>query len=113
MPNFPAIYAIRAGLAYITDVGVEAICEATRPLVEACLEGLAGLPVELISPRDPSRLAGILAFRHPDAELVHKKLLEDNIHVMAHAGRLRVAIHGYNTMEDVERLLVKLREVLT
>ena len=112
MPNFPAIYAIRAGLSYIKDVGVEAICEATRPLVEACLEGLSGLPVELISPRDPSHLAGILAFRHPDAELVHQKLLEENIHVMAHAGRLRVAIHGYNTMEDIERLLVKLREVL-
>jgi selenocysteine lyase/cysteine desulfurase len=112
MPNFPAIYAIRAGLAYIKDVGVEAICEATRPLVEACLEGLAGLPVELISPRDPSRLAGILAFRHPDAEIVHKKLLDKNIHVMAHAGRLRVAIHGYNTMEDIERLLGTLREAL-
>jgi selenocysteine lyase/cysteine desulfurase len=112
MPNFPAIYAIRAGLAYIKDVGVEAICEATQPLVEACLEGLAGLPVELISPRDPSRLAGILAFRHPDAEIVHKKLLDENIHVMAHAGRLRVAIHGYNTMEDIERLLGALRKAL-
>ena len=68
MPNFPAVYAIRAGLAYINDTGVEAIDAAARPQMEACLEGLAGLPVELISPRDPSRLAGILAFRHPDAD---------------------------------------------
>ena len=113
MPNFPAVYAIRAGLAYIKDTGVEAIEAAARPQMEACLEGLTGLPVELISPRDPSKLAGILAFRHPDAEAIHQQLLEENIHVMAHAGRLRVAIHGYNTMEDVERLLAKLREVLT
>ena len=112
MPNFPAVYAIRASLAYIKDTGVEAINAAARPLVESCLAGLADLPVELISPRDPDRLAGIVSFRHPDAEVIHQKLLEENIHVMAHAGRLRVAIHGYNTMDDIERLLAKLRQLL-
>jgi len=47
-------------------------------------------------------------------QLLHDvvSLHEQNIHVMCHAGRLRVAIHGYNTAEDVERLLKELRAAL-
>jgi len=107
MPNFPAVYAIRAALDYITQVGINAIDRAARPLVQACLSGLRELPVELITPPGES-LAGILAFRHPQAERIHQHLREKNVHVMSQAGRLRVAIHGYNRMSDVERLLGEL-----
>ena len=40
MPNFPAVYAIRAALDYIRSVGVAEIDKAMRPLVLACLEDL-------------------------------------------------------------------------
>jgi selenocysteine lyase/cysteine desulfurase len=112
MPNFPAIYAIRAGLAYLHGIGVEAIEAAARPLVRACLEGVARLPVELLTPRDESALAGILAFRHPRAEEIAQRLRSHHIHVMHHAGRLRVALHGYNTMGDVETFLRTLSDSL-
>jgi selenocysteine lyase/cysteine desulfurase len=112
MPNYPAIYAIRAGLEYIQSVGVEAIDTATRPLVLACLEGLTKLPVELLTPVEKEALAGIIAFRHPAAEAIYGYLHAANIHIMAHAGRLRVSLHGYNTMADVEKFLGKLAEAL-
>lgn len=112
MPNFPAIYAIRAALAYIRDVGVAAIDKATRPLVLDCLERVSKLPVELLTPREPDTVAGIIAFRHPQAEALHGQLRKRNVHVMHHAGRLRIALHGYNTAEDVDRLLAVLTEEL-
>jgi selenocysteine lyase/cysteine desulfurase len=112
MPNFPAVYAIRAALDYIRGVGVEAIDKATRPLVLACLEGLTKLPVELLTPNEPEHVAGIMAFRHPQADSLYRHLHAQNIHVMSHAGRLRIALHGYNTMHDVERLLAELQVVL-
>jgi selenocysteine lyase/cysteine desulfurase len=112
MPNYPAVYAIRAGLEYIRSVGVEAIAEATRPLVLHCLEELTRLPIELLTPRKPEALAGILAFRHPQAEQLHKHLHSRNIHVMSHAGRLRVAIHGYNTPAEIDTFLRELRAAL-
>ncbi|MDR3638342.1 MAG: aminotransferase class V-fold PLP-dependent enzyme [Isosphaeraceae bacterium] len=112
MPNFPAVYAIRAGLEYIDGVGVEQIDAACRPLVEACLEGIAALPVELLTPRGPGETAGILAFRHPAADEIHRRLRAHDIHIMAHAGRLRVAIHGYNTLADVDRFLRELRQAV-
>ncbi|HXT59174.1 MAG TPA: aminotransferase class V-fold PLP-dependent enzyme [Pirellulales bacterium] len=109
MPNFSAVYAIRAALDYTRGVGVAAIDHAARPLVLACLEGLSQLPVELLTPNEPEHVAGILAFRHPKAEDLHRHLHAQNIHVMSHAGRLRIALHGYNTMGDVDRLLAELQ----
>jgi selenocysteine lyase/cysteine desulfurase len=112
MPNYPAVYAIRAGLEYIRSVGVEAIHAAAGSLVAQCLEEVGRLPVDLLSPRDPAKLAGILAFRHPDADRIHQHLRSKDIHVMSHAGRLRVALHGYNTTKDVETLVTELKVAL-
>lgn len=112
MPNFPAVYAIRAALAYLREVGVPAIEAAARPLVRACLEGLAKLPVEILTPKEGMPLAGILAFRHAKAEAIFRWLRAQNIHVMHHAGRLRVALHGYNTAGDVETFLRELSAAL-
>ncbi len=112
MPNYPAVYAIRAGLEYIRSVGVDSIAATTRPLVLHCLDEVARLPVELLTRRNPDSLAGILAFRHPRAVHLHRHLRSRNIHLMSHAGRLRVAIHGYNTLADIETFLRELRTAL-
>ncbi|MDA0835890.1 MAG: aminotransferase class V-fold PLP-dependent enzyme [Planctomycetota bacterium] len=111
MPNFPAIYPIRAALDYIMKIGIEAIYKSAQPLVEMCRAELNKLPVELLTPKT-GEVAGILAFRHPKAEELHKKLHAKNIHVMSHAGRLRVAIHGYNTQADIEAFLGELKASL-
>jgi selenocysteine lyase/cysteine desulfurase len=112
MPNYPAVYAARAALEYVRGVGVEAIDRHARPLVLACLEELRKLPIELLTPNEPEHIAGILAFRHPDAERINQYLHSRGIHVMSHAGRVRIAIHGYNTMADVEGLVVGLKAAL-
>jgi selenocysteine lyase/cysteine desulfurase len=112
MPNYPAVYAIRAGLEYIRGLGVANIDAAVRPLVLHCLAEVRKSPVELLTPNEPEHLAGIVAFRHPNAEAIHAHLHAANVHVMSHAGRLRVAIHGYNTAEDVERFLRELKAAL-
>ena len=78
----------------------------------ACLDELKRLPVELLTPPDADHIAGILAFRHRAAERIHAHLHRQGVHVMSHAGRLRVAIHGYNTAADVERFVRGLTEAL-
>src|SRR5439155_13723407 len=71
MPNYPAVYAIRAALNYIKSVGVAAIDRLARPLVLHCLDEVRKLPVELLTPVEPEHVAGIFAFRHPRAEALH------------------------------------------
>lgn len=113
MPNFAAIYAMRAAMEYILGVGIENIARAADPLLHACLDGLSELPVELLTPREKGSLAGILAFRHPATERIHRHLHDKNIHVMRPNGRIRISIHGYNTSQDVDRLLRTLKEALS
>jgi cysteine desulfurase / selenocysteine lyase len=105
MPNFPAVYALSAALKYMNQVGVAKIDEVCRPMMEACYQGLKKLPIEVLTPADQSSWAGILAFRHANAESLHRVLHQQNIHVMHQAGRMRIAIHGYNTMDDIECFL--------
>ena len=112
MPNMPAVYTIRAALNYIRQIGVAAIDQVARPLVLRCLEELKRTPVELLTPCNSDHLAGIVAFRHPKVDDLARHLRANNVHVMAHAGRLRVALHGYNTEEDVDAFLRVLTEAI-
>jgi cysteine desulfurase/selenocysteine lyase len=112
MPNFPAIYAIRAALEYVENIGVRNIYDHAQPLVEQFISELRRLPVELITPMPANAHAGIVAFRHEHTGRINKYLHDNGVHIMEHAGRLRVAIHGYNTSADIDHLTRTLKEAL-
>ena len=113
MPNYPAVYAIRAALEYIRSVGIAAIERHARPLVLSCLEEVRKLPVELLTPMEPEHISGIFSFRHPKVEQLNAHLHAKKIHVMNAAGRLRVAIHGYNTTADAECFVRELKQAMS
>ncbi len=105
MPNFAAIYALNAALRYVYAVGIDAIGRQADPLVQALDSQLRQLGIEPMCPYDPKLPTGIVAFQHERSEAINQALLAEHIHVMHHAGRLRVAIHGYNTRDDIEQLV--------
>jgi cysteine desulfurase/selenocysteine lyase len=111
MPNFVALYALNASLRYLEEVGIENIERHADPLVQECDTGLRGLGLKPMCAWDPQNPSGIVAFQHPQSALLHKALEHENIHVMHHAGRIRIAIHGYNTHEDVANVLRVLETV--
>ena len=79
-----------------------------RDLLELAGEGDAGLRGLGLKPRcerDPRNPSGILAFQHPQTALLHKALEAERVHIMHHAGRIRIAVHGYNTQADIANLL--------
>ena len=93
-------------------IGIEAVSRQADPLVWQANEGLIELGLTPMAPLHTKLPTGIIAFQHPRSAEIHAALERENIHVMHHAGRLRLAIHGYNTREDVERLLDSLRRAL-
>ncbi len=108
MPNFVSLYALDASLRYLDGIGIDAISRHADPLVARVHAGLANLGIEPLAPLRPEFPAGIVSFKHPQAGAIHTALEREEIHVMHQAGRIRVALHGYNTEEDVERLLAVL-----
>ena len=112
MPNFAAIYALNASLRYLADIGIENIARHADPLTERTYQGLQNLGVKLMAPWSRKNPSGIMAFRHPRTAEIYAALDRENIHVMHHAGRLRVAIHGYTTAADVEHFLSTMEKAL-
>ncbi len=105
MPAFPSIYALRAGIDFLREQGVAAIAKHADSLVAQLHEGLADLGVKTMSPHQPGNSSGIVSFQSEDDAAIHDQLLEQGIHVMHQAGRIRIAIHGYNRSEDIDAVL--------
>jgi len=113
MPNFAAIYALNASLRYLERIGVPAIAAHADPLTERLCAGLADLGIELMAPRRTAdESSGITAFRHPATQSIHNGFEAREVHVMHHAGRIRLAVHGYNTQADIDHCLTALKEIL-
>lgn len=109
MPNFVALYALNASLRYLENVGVPAIAAYADPLVARAQKGLQALGIPLMCRWNGS---GILAFQHPRSTELHAALEREEVHVMHNAGRIRIAVHGYNSEADIDRFLSVLRQLL-
>ena len=112
MPNFVSLYALDAALRYLDQVGVRAIAAHADPLVAQVQAGVKDLGLVPLCTEQPTHPSGIVSFRHPESARLNEALLAQNIHIMHQAGRMRVAVHGYNTQEDIEKLLATLRGAL-
>lgn len=105
MPNFVSLYALNASLRYLDRIGIDAISRHADPLVARVHAGLVDLGIEPLAPLQREFPTGIVSFIHPRSNEIHAALESEEIHVMHQAGRVRVAVHGYNTADDVARLL--------
>ena len=106
MPSFAPIYALNASLRYLEQVGVANIAAHADPLVQKAADGLTAHGIRLMAAIDQTQLpTGIIAFQHPETARLHAALEAAGVHIMHHAGRIRIAVHGYNTGEDIDRLV--------
>ncbi len=112
MPNYPAIYALNAALAYLEQIGIEAIAAHANPLMEELAGSMQTLGLKLMAPYNTDTPSPIVAFRHLRSDAIHTSMLAANIHTMNHAGRIRIAIHGYNTSEDISAVQQALKKAL-
>ena len=106
MPSFAPIYALNASLRYLDAIGIDAIAAHADPLVQQAHDAIIGLGLKPMAKLDQAaNPTGIIAFQHPETARMHAALEAADVHVMHHAGRIRIAIHGYNTTDDVRRLV--------
>jgi selenocysteine lyase/cysteine desulfurase len=71
--------------------------------------GLVELGFQPLCPLLADRPTGIVSFTHERSAELHASLEKAGVHVMHHAGRIRLAVHGYNTRDDILRALAALR----
>ncbi len=109
-------------LGFSASIGVllEAGCHrASSGLADAILEmtgrleaGLRSVGANVFRHPRVDRQSGIVSFELPnkDSHLVRQMLLEQKIVVSVRHGRLRAAIHAYNSHDEVDRMLSTLSD---
>jgi selenocysteine lyase/cysteine desulfurase len=105
MPNFPAMFALKAGIDHLLSVGVERLDCTLRPLVATLRDGLAEQELDVLTPSAPEFASGIVSFSCDEAEEKAAWLGNRDVVVWGGDGRIRLSLHVYNDMEDVRRCL--------
>lgn len=111
-PALADIAGLGAGIDTILDLGIDQVEAHSSTLAGSAIDGLEALGLEVITPRDPARRAGNVAFLHPRGDGFARALAEEGVLVWGGDGRVRASFHVLNTLTDVDRLLAGVSTVL-
>ena len=106
-PNMLGAHALEASLALLQEVGMAEVADAIAERVARLVELVDAHGLELLSPRDPERRAGIVTFRVPgvDQHALYKTLMQRNLMCASRGGGLRFSPHFYTPMEHMQRAI--------
>lgn len=105
-PNVPNLYAAAAGIKLVLETGVQAISEQIASVTAAIIEGCEQRGYRLATPK--SAYGPMLAIQSHDMYTLVDRLAEHDVIISCRDGNIRIAAHGYNNLQDVERLFVAL-----
>ncbi len=108
-PPVPNIFAGIAGMSIVEEAGAAAIEEHVRGLATRLIDGLDELGAAVATPRDPARRGPLVCVRSTDVGELVRQLAAERIVASSRDDRLRLALHLYNTEDDVDAVLEALR----
>jgi selenocysteine lyase/cysteine desulfurase len=110
-PPVVEAYVARAGMAWLRELGLDAIAAWTQALAGRLIERGTARGLTVMGPSDPALRSPSTAFACADSHVVEAALRERGIIASARGPAIRLAPHFYNTTEDVDRALDALVEV--
>lgn len=108
--NVAGVYAARAGMELIKEVGVPRIRAKNVRLMQGLLEAASAEGFRINSPRDPAQRSGVLCIDFPGADAAERELLRQGYQVdyRPRCG-LRVSAHFYTTEDEIMSIVPALR----
>ena len=110
-PAVAAVYAARAGLDLVLEIGPERIRARTQALVADLVARLRDAGAELKLPANPSEHAGIVMLRADDPPAIVRSLRERRIVVDYRPGFVRISPYFYNDEDDNAALVTALAAI--
>lgn len=112
--NVPGLYTALPGLRTIREVGVERIRTKSKKMTARLVELADQRGWKVNAPRDPEQRGGTVAIDMPNSQEVCQELLKRDVLVdfRPQAG-VRFSPHFYNIMEEIDRAIQTVDEVLT
>ena len=110
LPNLPGVFAARAGIDLLLEVGIDRLFAHAEGLATRCIDGLIERGADVVTPRDPAQRASVVVARHPDLQTLFALCRERGVDIGA-IGGIRVDPAGFNTEADIDRFLACYDEV--
>jgi len=110
-PIFEA-YVCRAGMAWMRELGLEAIGAWTTALSQRLVEGGQARGLEILGPTGPGAKAPTTAFACADSHAAEATMRQRGFIASARGPALRLAPHFYNTLEEADQALDALADII-
>jgi selenocysteine lyase/cysteine desulfurase len=101
-PAVPTLYTARAGLALVTEVGVERIRRRVSSLAEDLVARARRAGLRVRGAARAERRSGIVMIEHADPATAVRRLRAADVIADYRPGAVRLSPHFYNTTEDSE-----------
>jgi len=103
-PNFLGIRVLRAGVRFLTPIGLDNIEQRVRHLSDVCLRALRKAGLRTTTPAEWEERAHIVNVLVPDATRIMNALREESrVVVNVKDDAIRLSMSFFNTEEDIER----------
>lgn len=113
-PNSLGIHALHASVGLLLEVGMEETARRISERLTYLIDRLEEMGLEVISPRETERRAGIVTFRHPDLdnELIYHVLQNRGVLCAFRAGGVRFSPHFYTPRRTLDDALAALADTI-
>ena len=108
-PALPTVHTALGGQEIIDEVGIEVVEGRNRKLTDQLLEGCRERGFDLTVSENPAHRSAILMIKHADPPGAVRHLGEAGIIVDHRPGHVRVSPHFYNTSEETDFFLERLK----
>ena len=111
-PNMLGAVALDASLSLLEEVGMPMVARALGERIEQLDQGLRAIPgIEVLSPADASRRAGIVTFRLDgwDNQVLFERIRAEQVVCAQRGGGIRFSPHFYTRPEVIEDTLQLVR----
>lgn len=105
--NMAGMTALASSLELLLDLGQVDLAERIVETTDVACDRLQSIGAQISSDRRPDRKSGIVVFEMPgrDPAELRQKCLQEDIVLSCRAGKLRISVHGYNNLDDLDRLI--------
>ncbi len=107
-PPIPSLYAAKAGLGLLLEVGLDNAWAHTKVLHNQMREGIISLGGKCATPAGDGFHAAMLAVKVTDEHAMVAAVAQDKVVISSRDSNIRISPHFYNNSEDIERLLASI-----
>ena len=104
-PAVAAIYAARAGIELLREVGIPTVRERHQLLSQRLLDGARAQGWTARCPLEARERTSIVTLEHPEPQAAVDALRADGVICDSRPGLIRLSPHYFNTLEEMDRAL--------